>query len=572
MKAAYLRALFSNPPFLPPPNMDAAPPPRPKLNAWTPLLFAGVLILGMTIGFRLRDTLRAKRDISAVVDRNDRLEEIIDLIRERYVDSVNVDLLYEDAVVGILSHLDPHTTYIPAEGLADANADLDGSFFGIGVEFHIVDDTIRISSVVEKGPAARAGVAPGDAIIRVGDSVVAGVGITSERIVPMFRGAQRSRMKVSIMEGASGKVRPVVITRDAVPIYSVEAHLMLDNETGYIKINRFSEATTEEFIDAVSGLKKRGMKALVLDLRQNPGGYLERAAEIADEFIGGDSLIVYTQGRASERTPYNAGRPGLFETGRLAVLVDEGSASAAEVLAAAVQDLDRGIVVGRRTFGKGLVQEQYDLADGSALRLTVARYYTPSGRSIQRSFARGKQAYEEDYIHRFETGELTGNDTAEGVTVDTARYYTRRGRVVYGGAGVQPDVAVPYDTTLLNTTLLNAVYGDELRAALWHYYTGHRTEMRSYRSIADFAARFRGVPVIEADYFRLLQPAERAAAERVLARPAARAFFREQMEATLARMLFRANGYYAFTLREDAVLRRALQALRGPRYLQLVGG
>jgi carboxyl-terminal processing protease len=344
---------------------------------------------------------------------------------------------------------------------------------------------------------------------------------------------------------------------------------MLDASTGYIKINRFSETTYEEFMDATQALGKRGMQALVLDLRQNPGGYLERAAEIADEFIGGDQLLVYTQGRVSERTEYRAQRDGIFENGRLVVLVDEGSASAAEILAAAIQDLDRGVVVGRRTFGKGLVQEQYDLSDGSALRLTVARYYTPSGRSIQRSFAAGRAAYNEEYVHRFETGELT-NGADSALDLDTARYYTSHKRVVHGGAGVTPDVVVPYDTALLNTALLNTVYGDEMRAAIWHYYSSHRSELRGYKSIGEFAQRFRGTEEIMQKYLASLSPSERASAVRVLNRPANRSYFIRQAQASLARILFRANGYYAITLRDDAVVKRAREVLATPRYSQLI--
>lgn len=544
---------------------------RRNINVWTPLAAALILILGMTLGFRLHDTLRNKRDIGSVIERNDRLDELIDLIRERYVDSVNSDALYADAVQGILSHLDPHTTYIPADELAGMNEELEGSFFGIGVEFNIIDDTIHFTSVVERGPSERAGIAPGDALIRVGDSVVAGVSITPERITHMLRGAQKSRVKVTIKEGTTGQVKPVVITRDAIPIYSVEAQLMLDATTGYIKINRFAETTYEEFLDAAAALRKRGMKSLILDLRQNPGGYLERAAAIADELIPGDHLLVYTQGRASERTEYRTDHQGIFEEGRLAVLVDEGSASAAEILAAAIQDLDRGVVVGRRTFGKGLVQEQYDLADGSALRLTTARYYTPSGRSIQRPFSAGREAYEQAFEHRFETGELTGMAADTILTQeDTTRYYTTRRRVVYGGAGVMPDVAVPYDTALLNTGLLNAVYGEELKAAIWHYYTAHRTELRGYLGVGDFARRFQGTGEILQTYLAALSPAERAAANRVLARPVHRAYFLTQAQASLARILFRANGYYALALRDDAVVRRAREVLAAPRYSQLI--
>ncbi len=528
----------------------------------------------MAIGFRLHDTLRNKRSIGSVVERSDRLEEIIDLINEHYVDTVKTDLLYADAVEGILSHLDPHTVYIPAEELAAVNEDLEGSFFGIGVEFSILEDTILFTAVIPGGPAERAGLSVGDRIIRVEDTVVAGVGISEDRIVAMLRGARKSRVRLTVTDGPTTRLRPVVLTRDEVPLYSVEAALMLDGTTGFIKIGRFAATTYDEFMQAARRLRTQGAQALVLDLRQNPGGYLETAAEIADEFIGGDKLLVYTQGRASERTEYKAARPGIFEGGRLAVLVDEGSASASEIVAGAVQDWDRGVVIGRRSFGKGLVQEQYDLADGSALRLTTARYYIPSGRSIQRSYAGGREAYEDEAMLRFETGEATGvaDATVEAPTADTTRYYTARRRAVRGGGGISPDVSVPYDTAALNTALLNTLFGMELRVAVWRYFGKHRVALRGYRTAADFIRSFRDGATLYNDYLALLSLPERATAVRVLSKPAQRARFNVQAEAQLIKYLFGANGYFAVTLRSDDAVSRALQVLRGPEYLRIIGG
>jgi carboxyl-terminal processing protease len=538
-----------------------------RLNIWTPILFAGVLCFGMTLGFRLRDTLRNKRNIEAVIERNDRLEEIIDLITEQYVDTVNTNALYSDAVDGILSHLDPHTSYIPAGQLNEVNEDLEGSFFGIGVEFNIVSDTIRVTSVVEGGPAERAGVALGDQLIRVNDSVVAGRGITSERIIKMLRGKQFSRATVTLKDAISLKPKRVVIVRDAVPIYSVEANLMLDGETGYIKINRFAATTHEEFVKAMRGLQARGMKSLILDLRQNPGGFLDQAVAIADEFLDGDKTIVETRGRKEQQLD-KAQYPGLFESGKLAVLIDESSASASEVLAGAIQDWDRGVILGRRSFGKGLVQAQYDLGDGSALRLTIAKYYTPSGRSVQRSFAKGKAAYQADFEHRFQNGELVGYDTV--YHSDSSVYYTSSRRRVYGGGGIMPDIAVPYDSALLNGTFLNLVYGDALGIAVWEYYAAHIGSLKKYTSLGAFLRGIGSGDDVVAYCMERLPMQDRLVAERSMKQPVLRTYLETQILARLARILYRSNGYYAVAVRQDNSVNRAMKLLQSKEYSSFV--
>jgi len=364
---------------------------RNRSGIWVAFFFPLVLVVGMFIGFNLRNTLRNKP----------KLDEVLDLINDRYVDTVNNNVLYTNAVSGILKSLDPHTIYIPADDVQGVNDELEGGFSGIGVEFAIVRDTIEVTSVIDNGPAAHAGVDIGDQVIKVGDSIVAGISITSERIIHLLKGQQGSIVNVTFKRPGNNVLALKAITRDIIPVYSVDASIMLDGITGFIKINRFSATTYDEFSKALKQLKQQGAKQLILDLRDNPGGYLEAATMMADDFLDDNKLIVYTKGVHSAKTEYKASGAGAFESGRLAILIDEGSASASEILAGAVQDWDRGVVIGRRSFGKGLVQKQYDLRDGSALRLTVAKYYTPSGRSIQRSFANGKDAYMEDYEHRF---------------------------------------------------------------------------------------------------------------------------------------------------------------------------
>ena len=298
-----------------------------RLKVWTPLLFSVIMIFGMVLGFNLRDSLRNKRNITTVLERNDRLEQIIDLINEKYVDSVNSNSLYNDAVNGILQHLDPHTVYITKEELQSVNEDMEGSFFGIGVEFAIVKDTIQVTAVVPDGPASKVNIEVGDQIIKVNDSIVAGAKITSERIINMLRGKEHTKVPVLIHSPLSDRNRNVIIQRGSIPLYSLDASFMLDNTTGYIRLNRFSATTYEEFTEALKDLKKKGMTNLLLDLRQNPGGYLDAATSIADDFLEGNKLVVYTEGRKSQRQEYDAGVTNLFEKGKLAVLVDESSST-----------------------------------------------------------------------------------------------------------------------------------------------------------------------------------------------------------------------------------------------------
>lgn len=537
------------------------------VKLWIPLLFAVTLIAGMTIGFRLRDSLRNKRDIITVIQRNDRVEQIIDLINARYVDSVDANILYEDAVQGIIQNLDPHTIYIPADRLDGINEDLEGSFFGIGVEFAIAEDTIQITAVMENGPAEMAGIQIGDKLIKVGDSVVAGTGITSTRIIKMLKGKQFSKVFLTMMEPLTNRERVVTLKRDAIPKYSIEAAVMLDDSTGIIKINRFAATTYEEFKKQLAYLKNQGMKQLIVDLRQNAGGYMEPAKQIADEFLSGDKLIVVTKGINSVAHSYIAGQQGDFEEGKLIILVDEQSASASEILAGAVQDWDRGIVMGRRTFGKGLVQDQFDLEDGSALRLTIARYYTPSGRSVQRSFEKGREEYSHDFLERYETGELTGEETY--TYPDTTKYYTAAKRIVYGGGGITPDVYVPYDTNKLSTTILDLVFSDNVKNAVWSYFIRNRAALKNYKNVRDFDKDFKAETLIER-YLELQDRRTRKVVEMMLKKNNHRAFLGLQMKAQLARMLFRDNGYYTIAYKDDNMVQKALQTMKDKQYSAII--
>ncbi len=543
-------------------------PNNNNLRIWTPILFAVILIAGMVIGFKLRDSLRGKRDIETVIYRSDRLEQLIDLINEKYVDTVNTNSIYSDAVAGILSHLDPHTVYISADEVSTVNESLGGGFFGIGVEFVIVRDTIQVTAITPGGPAERSHVQVGDQFIKVGDSVVAGKDITSEKIIKLLKGEQYSKVKLTLKQPYIAGVRNVILERDIVPIFSIDAAVMLDANSGYIKINRFSATTHDEFKKALQSLKGQGMKDVILDLRGNPGGYLDAATLIADEFISGRKLLVYTQGKNQYKTEYKSGEEKGFEEGRVVVLVDENSASAAEILAGAIQDWDRGVIVGRRSYGKGLVQEQYDLEDGAALRLTIAKYYTPSGRCIQRTYSKGKSAYSEDYFNRFRSGEFTGFDTLS--VGDTIPYYTANKRVVYGGGGIKPDVYIPYDTTKVSVAVVNIITGVKMRDIIWDFYLRNKDTLQ-YRSVNDFDHRFLAEDDIIKMYLATLSASGRKEAEKLLKTPANSKLLRGQIKSQVARYIYQNKGYYSIAAKDDKDIQRALQILGDESYLKIIG-
>src|SRR4030095_10619993 len=371
-----------------------------RLQIWLPLMFSIVMIVGMVIGFNLRENTMTNNFFK--LPRRTPLQEVLDLVRLKYVDAINTDTLADDAIEEMLTHLDPHSIYIPASKLQEVNEDLQGNFEGIGVEFQIIDDTVHVTSVLPEGPSDVAGLQAGDQFLKVGDSLVAGNKINPDRIKKLLRGPGTSQVKLAMLRNHEQKV--FTVRRGTIPLPSLDAAYMLDQGVGYIKLNKFAETTYEEFMQSLENLKKNKLKQLILDLRGNGGGILQEAVQIADEFLDDQKLIVYTQGNKIPKETYNAKPEGLFENGKLIVLVDELSASASEVLAGSLQDWDRATIVGRRSFGKGLVQEQYQLSDASALRLTVARYYTPLGRSIQKPYNNGLDEYNKELFERFHNG------------------------------------------------------------------------------------------------------------------------------------------------------------------------
>ena len=448
-----------------------------KLNFWLPLLFAVVMILGMIIGYRLYPSTYTGGFFKT--GKLGPVQEVLDIIRDKYVDSVHTDSLSEEAIQGLLSHLDPHSYYIPAVDQVEMNEDLQGNFQGIGVEFQILNDTVNITNVLSGGPSDKVGIIVGDQIIRVGDSAVAGNGITADRIKKFLRGPGASTVVVTMFRNKA--LMPFTIQRGVIPLPALDASYKIDGETGYIRINKFSRTTFEEFMIAMETLEKQGMKKLVLDIRGNGGGIVDEAVNMADEFLGNDDLIVYTEGRKSPRKEYHAQRPGSFESGKLILLVDEGTASASEILTGALQDWDRATIVGRRTFGKGLVQEPFELNDGSELRLTIARYYTPLGRSIQKPYNKGREAYNEEVYDRFHNGEMLHGDTTSVHAGPVFR--TPAGRQVYGGGGITPDVFVAVDTTQIARSVSALYISGTLNNFIYEYYIRPNCENTSHRLI-----------------------------------------------------------------------------------------
>ena len=375
-----------------------------------------------------------------------KFKDILTYVQRDYVDEVDTDELVEIAITKMLEELDPHSVYIPAEELKMAKADLEGEFEGIGIEFNIFKDTIYVVSPLSGGPSEAVGLMSGDKIVKVDGETVAGTGIDNRDVMELLRGPKGSTVEVSVKRRNAKKLLDFTITRDKIPQESVEASYMVDDEIGYIKISRFAATTYDEFREALSELKSEGMSRMILDLRGNPGGYLDRAVNIADEMLSDNKLIVYTEGKQPRyNTEARAYKDGLFEENPVIVLIDEGSASASEIVAGALQDNDRGLIVGRRSFGKGLVQMPVPLDDGSELRLTISRYYTPSGRSIQKPYGGGHEEYSQDLYNRFQHGEMFTKDSIH--FNDSLKYETTKGRIVYGGGGIMPDYFIPLDTS-----------------------------------------------------------------------------------------------------------------------------
>jgi carboxyl-terminal processing protease len=525
-----------------------------KLQVWLPMVFSLVMIAGMFFGFKLHQQTGSTGNFFKR-DKRSALQEALDLIQNRYVDSIGIDSLQNDAMQGVMEHLDPHSFYIPASELSETNEDIIGNFQGIGVEFNIFKDTVHVLYVIPNGPSDKAGLQIGDKIVAVDDSSIVSGTLPSADIKKMIRGEGGTKVKLTILR--NNTIQYFYVVRGTIPLPSLDASYMLDSATGYIKLNKFSETTYREFMQAMDSLRRQRMQNLVLDLRGNGGGLVTQATDIADEFLDGDKLIMYTEGTNIPKKEYRAGKEGVFEKGELSVLVDELTASASEILAGALQDWDRAQIVGRRSFGKGLVQEQYSLSDGSALRLTVARYYTPLGRSIQRPYDKGKKIYMEELYNRYESGELM---YADSIHFDKKKLYkTSAGKTVYGGGGIMPDVFVPIDSSLLIHSVTRLYLDGRFNNFVYQYYTQHLPEWQQYKNPADFAARYQN----SSDAWNgLVAYAAKDSINLKNVPPDDRKEIQDRIKAYLARFRWRTQGFYLVSNASDSVVAKALQTMR----------
>lgn len=477
-----------------------------------------------------------------------------------YVDTVDGKKLVEDAIRGMLEHLDPHSAYSDAQETKKLNEPLQGSFDGIGVQFNMLEDTVLVIQPITKGPSERVGIMAGDRIISCNDTILAGVKMSRDEIMRHLRGPRGSLARLGVKREGIKELLYFDVRRDKIPVNSVDAAFMVTPTIGLIRFNNFAQTTHREIIDAIARLKAQGMQSLILDLTQNGGGYLNAAAEIASEFLPEGDMIVYTEGRSIPSRSFRSTGGQAFQTGRIAVLVDEYSASAAEILSGAIQDQDRGLVIGRRTFGKGLVQWPIEMPDGSMIRLTVSRYYTPSGRCIQKPYEKGKQKeYHMDVIHRYNNGELTNADSIH--FPDSLKYHTlRKGRVVYGGGGVMPDIFVPLDTTRYTKTYRqimaksiiinqNLRYLDHNRASLKAKYPDFETFRKNFTvptSLIDAIYK-------EAEKQKIECPKEER--EQTVSR------LTQMLKALIARDIWDMSEYFSIIYEDDPIVLKAIEKL-----------
>ena len=499
-----------------------------------------------------------------VQEQGEKFNTLLYYMNRMYVDSVDLDGLVETAIRGMLEELDPHSVYIPSEDLKQADEPLNGKFEGIGVRFNIMKDTIMVVATIAGGPSEKLGIMGGDRIVEVDGEVVAGVGIRNKGVMERLKGPKGTHVEVGIQRGRMDGLLYFDIERDKIPIYSVDAHYMVNNRTGYIKVNRFSKETMSELNSALDELQSEGMKDLVLDLQGNGGGMLNTAIDMGDEFLSGDRLIVYTDGRSFPREDRVADTEGRFEKGRLVVLVDESSASASEIVSGAIQDWDRGLIVGRRTFGKGLVQRPVRLPDGSAVRLTVQQYFTPAGRCIQKPYEDGVDAYRREKYERFEKGELMSLDSLD--LPDSLKYSTKiLGRTVYGGGGILPDVFVPIDTSYNSDYFTDLLRRGLFNRAVLEYVDKNRKRLeREYGDREAFIAdqplekelldglialgEAEDIPFVEEDWNGSLYAIEL------------------RLKAILARTLFDTTAFYEVFNPINPVYRRAIEVLSDGTY------
>lgn len=524
---------------------------RRKFRIWLPLLLSISMVIGMYLGYKMRDGMPTRSFF--YMERHKPIQEIIDLVKSKYVDDVDENVLGDTAITAVLAKLDPHSYYLPARSVEQSNEELAGSFYGIGIEFNLFEDTLNVTNVLRDGPGFKAGLQIGDKFLQANDSVLTGKNKGGESIRKILKGNKGTTLNLLILR--KDKKINIHVSRDYIPVTSVDAAYMVDSSIGYIRLNKFSQKTYREFMQSLEKLKKAGLKKLILDLRGNGGGVLDEAVEIADEFLEGDRLITYTEGKHFPRKEYRSRRQGQFEKEPLVILADEASASASEILLGALQDWDRASIIGRRTFGKGLVQEQFDLSDNSAVRLTVSRYYTPLGRSIQRSYAAGSKAYYDEIQNRL----MTGDNIADSILHPKAKKYrTKNGKLVYESGGITPDYYIAEDTARLGKIISKIFSKGLLNNFGYKYVVDHALLLEQYKTPADFAKSF----FINAEgwnYFLLM--AKKDSTDVTEINNEERTFLYKTLKLAIAQQLWRHDGYFIVFNKDDKGVMKAIEVL-----------
>ena len=532
-----------------------------KYSVFIPIIMAVTLVIGIFLGNRLNRNAGNRNVQTSNVNKFD---AIVDLIQSAYVDSISTDSLIEKTIPELLKNLDPHTTYIPAKELVGVEEEMRGNFGGIGVQFSIKNDTVMVVDVISGGPSSKLGILPGDRIVTVNDTLLAGKDLKNEKVLLKLRGEKGTHVKVGIKRRNFRVLIPYDIIRGDIPIYSVDVSYMIDESTGYIKVSRFGEKTYEEFMSGMKKLNHQGMKNVIVDLRGNPGGYLNAVIRMVNEFLDKGELIVYTKGNSQAKKTYQADSRGEYRDKGIVVLVDDFSASASEIFAGAIQDNDRGWIVGRRSFGKGLVQEQIPFNDGSAVRLTVARYYTPSGRCIQKPYDKGNDQYYKDIMDRAIHGEFQKADSIH--YKDTVKYRTLSGRIVHGGGGIMPDFFVPADTSGYSpyySKVTQYIYQFAL-----DYADSKRTELSQFHNTNEFEKYFKNTNILNLFVAftekKGLKPssADLKTSSEIL---------NNQLKAYIARNIIGEEGFYAIIKNIDKPLLEAIQQIKVPIDQKLVG-
>lgn len=516
-----------------------------------PIIMAFVLIAGILIGLKLN---RGNGRTSLLVNpKTDKLTSVLKYIEDDYVDTFGMPRLIELTLPSVLKNLDPHSIYIPASEFQNVNEPLEGGFDGIGVQFNMPNDTIVVISPVKGGPSEKLGVLAGDRIIKINGKIVAGVKFPTDSVPKLLKGPTGTKVKISIKRKGVNELIDFEITRDKIPLYSVDVSYMVTNDIGFIKISTFSKTTYREFLKGVESLKGMGMKKLIVDLRGNNGGYMDEATDIADEFLDSTKLIVYTQGKSRARQNIFSNPGGLCIDNEVVILIDEFSASASEILAGAIQDNDRGTIIGRRSFGKGLVQEQVFFKDGSALRLTTARYYTPSGRSIQKPYHPGDNDYFNDISKRFQHGEFQVQDSIK--FADSLLFHTAHGRVVYGGGGIMPDIFVPLDTSGISPYLTKVSNRNLIYRFSFDFTDRHRNEVKVLKDFESVNKYLNGFDLLK-EFIAYADKKGVPANEKQIKH--SKLILETQLKAVIARNLIDDEGFYPYIRQIDETLQKAI--------------